>query len=54
MLVDRGVELNLIQDPAPMYEVFEIADMNIDEDRIAPFIMETVGTIIMNILGIIF
>lgn len=54
MLIDFAVNLGIITDTARLYEIFEIADMNLDEERISPFIMEATGTIVMNILGIIF
>lgn|GEM_PF-6719679 len=53
-MIDRGVELGLIEDPASLYETFEIADMNLDEERISPVFIEAVGVIVMNILGIIY
>lgn len=54
MLLDRAVGFGLIEDPAKLYETFEIADMNLDETRVSPFLMNTVGTVVMNILGVIF
>ncbi len=54
MLIDRAVELGLIEDPSSLYETFEIADMNLDESRISPEFINATGIVIMNILGIIF
>ena len=54
MMIDRGVQLGFITDTASLYETFEIADMNLDESRISPFVMNATGTIVMNILGVIF
>ncbi len=54
MLVDRAVEFGIIEDPTSLYETFEIADMNLDESRISPEFINAAGTVVMNILGIIF
>lgn len=54
MMIDRGAQLGLLTDTASLYETFEIADMNLDESRISPFFMNAAGTIVMNILGVIF
>ncbi len=54
MMIDRGVQLGFITDTASLYETFEIADMNLDESRVSPFVMNATGTIVMNILGVIF
>lgn len=54
MMIDRAVEFGFIEDPTSLYETFEIADINIDEERISPVFIEAVGVIVMNILGIIY
>lgn len=53
-MLDRAVKLGFIEDPTTLYETFEIADMNLDEERISPVFIEAMGAIVMNILGIIY
>lgn len=53
-MLDRAVKLGFIEDPTTLYETFEIADMNLDEERISPVFIEAMGVIVMNILGVIY
>ena len=54
MLLDRTAQTGLVENVEELYLKSEIADLNIDEHRVSPQFINVVGTLIMNILDIMF
>ncbi len=54
MLADRLNALGFIEDNDHIFVVLDIADMNLDEERIPEWIMNFTGTILMKIIGFMF
>ncbi len=54
MLLDNYADTGLIENVEDLYIKTEIADLNIDEQRISPQFINLVGTLIMNVLDIAF
>ncbi len=54
MLLDRLADTGLIENIEELYIKTEIADLNIDETRVSPQFINIVGTLIMNVLNIVF
>jgi len=54
MLLDTFADTGLIENIEDLYIKTEIADLNIDEQRVSPMFVNIVGTLIMNVLNIAF
>ena len=54
MLLDKYADTGLIENVEDLYIKTEIADLNIDEQRVSPQFINLVGTLIMNVLDIAF
>ena len=54
MLLDRFADTGLIENVDDLYIKTEVADLNIDEQRVSPQFINLVGTLIMNVLDIAF
>lgn len=54
MFLDRTAETGLVENIEELYIKTEIADLNIDENRVSPQFINIVGTLIMNVLDIVF
>lgn len=54
MLLDRFADTGFIENIEDLYIKTEIADLNIDEQRVSPQFINLVGTLIMNVLDIAF
>ena len=54
MFLDRTAGTGLVENIEELYEKTVIADLNIDETRVSPQFINIVGTLIMNLLDIVF
>ncbi len=54
MTLDRLAGTGLIENVEELYIMTEVADLNIDEQRVSPQFINIVGTLIMNVLNIVF
>ncbi len=54
MVLDRLAGTGLIENIDELYIMTEVADLNIDESRASPWFINLIGTLIMNVLNIVF